>query len=535
LGSGDALTRSRWNLNLHVFIIACSATLVKSEAGSALMKKEPLFRFSPLSGVPSGLKESLAAQSFLQLDGKSSSSRDTMACSDSLLAGGTGATITSSSCLLDTNGACNSGPLESVMDGQTNHAWRPATANSGRDYLQYTWAQDVLIRTIQTSGLLSNATPSTAPACGMMGCGAPLHYRVQYQPVAHPDNWIYWNSFSNQLMPAEYTTLNGYARPPQARMQVIAPPVTTKHMRLVFVDGAPNAEPVAVRASIRGCLASETRSGQMTLQGSIVSSADVTIFTNELKGRVKDAVSSAGCTDDQIVISEINRMTSTTTMNITFLPTATGAAGCGPEAGRNALGAAIANTQSELYQWANDVVLQRTDRRVTTCASVDCGHGVCAAGSCFCSTGWTPGGAPDAAGTPRCSVRSTAANVDSSTVTAGNSTRGLATIASLGSGIPLNQVTSNALALQYVDGARPSNEQLDAEMEQVASDLREDMHWDEPGNSGLMMRHGLFITLGAVGVVLTYGIVAVLLVKTGGSGAPAADSLASALPTVPKD
>ena len=42
---------------------------------------------------------------------------------------------------------------------------------------------------------------------------------------------------------------------------------------------------------------------------------------------------------------------------------------------------------------------------------------------------------------------------------------------------------------------RPSNEQLDAEMEQVASDLREDMHWDEGGNSGLMMRHGLFITM----------------------------------------
>merc|ERR1719375_1858390 len=106
--------------------------------------------------------------------------------------------------------------------------------------------------TSTTHGPMRSSSATFRPAACSRQCGAPGNFRVQYQDS--DGHWNYFATFSDQRNGIPFTDLNGEARPPDAKMNSLMPPVETKHMRLRFTTW--EGEKVAVRASIRGCLAS---------------------------------------------------------------------------------------------------------------------------------------------------------------------------------------------------------------------------------------------------------------------------------------
>jgi hypothetical protein len=509
------MTRLLRNLNLDLLIIACVATQAYSDAGSVRKSKEPILRFTPVSRTATRLSK---ASSLTQLNTHSAQDPGLgMACSDALVSS---ATISSSSCA-KVQGICTSGPLESVMDGATDHAWRPENVTAN-DYLDYQWPQAVIIRYVQTSGLAASA--SVSPACNSQ-CGAPQGYHVQYQTSAA--EWAYYVSFKDERSGQAMSELDGEARPPDAKMNALTPPVESNHIRLRFISWV--GEKVAVRASIRGCLASSAAGADISLNAPFNNIfpavyADVATFANELAGLVSHE-SDIHCSVDQIAIESIGPSTGSTygtgsvDVRVLFLPKATAEANEEPLNCVAALGTVVADATSELAKWAADIINYAHPLTVPTCATLDCGkHGTCAAGSCFCHEGFTGADCSvDAGG----GYASTAAGVGSTDLGYSNTST------------TMLKVTSEALGLQYTntDGEKPTEAQLNAEMEQVAENLREDKKFDEIGFSATMLNHGILIYTGKVVGALVYLALVIVLTKAApGAGGDSIKDLGDAPP-----
>merc|ERR1719321_905242 len=96
-----------------------------------------------------------------------------------------------------------------------------------------------------------------------------------------------------------------------------------------------------------------------------------------------------------------------------------------------------------------------------------------------------------------------------------SATAGSSNLGDGNSSIGLLGVTADALQLQYVTGGEtPSDAELDAEMAQVAANLREDHQFDEQGWSGSILRHGTMFMVSLILGALVYLSLAVFFTKT---------------------
>merc|ERR1719262_341082 len=294
-----------------------------------------------------------------------------MACSESLISS---SEISTSSCN-EKSGVCIDGPLQSLMDGKYDHAWRPSS-DIKSEFIMYNWSEPVMVHYIQTAGYGETGGPYK---------GAVEKFKVEYGKA--DGTWEYYVSHT-ETGDKSWTVLDGFAQAPDAKMNALNPPIETRFLRI-----RPQSwkDHIALRASVRGCKASTVKGGDMQLnvpyrQIFPAKYPDLQTFVTDLRLHVSEAIGSGV---DQIQVASVEQMKddpTKTNARVEILP----------KTGQNApadllqeLAFAISDPTGALFKWTQD--LQKRDNlEAYSCDNINCHepNGHCVGGQCFCLEGW---------------------------------------------------------------------------------------------------------------------------------------------------
>jgi hypothetical protein len=388
-----------------------------------------------------------------------------MSCSDSLISN---SEISTSSCN-EKAGTCVDGPLQSLMDGKYDHAWRPSS-DIKSEFIMYNWTEPMMIHYIQTAGYADTGGPFG---------GAVQDYKLEYG-TANGD-WEYYVDHAENGGKS-WTILDGYAEAPDAKMNALNPPIETRYLRIRPQTWKGR---IAMRASVRGCPASTVKAGDMELNADYRSIfpakfPNLQAFVTELRLQVSEAT---GSSIDQVQVESVKEKAgdmTKTVARVEILPKN----GMQPPADLlQNLQFEISDPTSKLFKWTQSLQ-KRDDLEQYSCENIDCHapNGECAGGQCFCFEGWEG---------PTCEEDKNAAhqNVKVGDTTAGTSVNDLKPLPVL-TGVPKYSLKDHEIE-PYL-----SMSELDAEIDQIAEDERDSNLYDEGGWSGMTKQHSILVGVG---------------------------------------
>jgi len=373
-----------------------------------------------------------------------------MACADPLVGTATISASTSSPTM---------GPLQSLNDEDLDHAWKPSV-DTQNQWIEWSWTDPKEIHYIQTSGLRD-----------YMAEGGVTEFKVQY--ATHDGNLQYYVSAADYDGGKSWTVLHGAANAAEPKFNTFDPPIKTLLLKVIATKWERH---IALRGSIRGCPMSDVVRAQLKLQASYTTLVPHEFETNhqlahELRVRVADELA---CPLDMITVTEIKPAVEPdqTELTVGILPKPGQAP---PSEWIEKLGAAISNENGELFKWMADIE-KTTEIQAKTCLAVDChDHGQCAGGKCFCLQGYSG---------DDCNTK----DGQRDTSHLANAAAGEANAANQQLE-PLPVFTKQPLLPLHYGASKPSEKELEEQIEAVNAQVAEDTLEDEPGASGVIRRH----------------------------------------------
>jgi len=423
-----------------------------------------------------------------------------MACADSLIGQ---STIGASSSQPD------KGPIKSVIDDDLTHAWEPV-ASTKEEWIDWTWDTPREVHLIQTSGLTDRVND-----------GSVTTYKIQYGS-SDTGEWVFYQSAKDKDAGSPWTIIKSTGDAGAPSLYEFDPPIRSNHVRLWPQEWQTK---VALRASILGCETSSVQAGNLDLNaryGDIIPSKyeGANILGTELRARLAESM---GCEVDQVkVVSIVPNPENAETIRceIHVLPKA---AHESPSDLMNKMAAAINDETSSLFNWMKNI--ESEPQTHATCLGVQCGnHGQCAGGKCFCFDKYTGDTCDTLNGVRDFSAVKAATQGDAQTTASGGILQPL-------------PVLANQPLLTFVkydkNKSKPSEEDLEAAIQNAGTETRDRHSDEEEGVSGLTHRHKIvFVAPLIFGLAILSAAAAYTQTKKGSKNDDLLDDDDEDLPTV---